>query len=134
LLALAALDAMFDVTVGVDASVSHAPLRERGAYFDMHDDAARRAAGLAARLRAAFVTDLPRRRAELDAALAADDADTVGRILHGLRGSASHLDQAPLEALCAELEAAASGFDLARVRAGLPQLQALLDAFPAHSG
>ena len=133
-LATAALDAMFDVTVGFDAALSKAPSRQMDAQCDMHDDAARRGADLAARLRAAFVADLPRRRAELDAALAADDAETVGRILHGLRGSASHLDQAPLEALCAELEAAASRFDLARVRAGMPQLLVLLDAFAQQPG
>ena len=128
MLATAALDAMFDVTVGAAA----AP--QSGATTDMQTDAARRAGQLAQRLRAAFVADLPRRRAELDNAIEDADFDTAGRILHGLRGSASHLDLAPLETLCAELEAAASALDMARLQAKMPQLIALLDAFSAGQG
>jgi signal transduction histidine kinase/ligand-binding sensor domain-containing protein/CheY-like chemotaxis protein/HPt (histidine-containing phosphotransfer) domain-containing protein len=123
-LATAVLDAMFGVTVGSDEASDSAPARA-----GMTAAPPSREADLAARLRAAFAADLPRRRAELEAALDAGDADTVGLILHGLRGSASHLDGAALEQLCAELEAAAARGDLARVRAGLPQLHVLLDAF-----
>ena len=120
-LATAALDAMFEV-----ASAPPAPTAVQAAQ------AARLPAELAARLRTAFSADLPRRRAELDAALAQDDFDTVGRVLHGLRGSASHLEEAALEALCAELEAAADAGEGAALRAGLPHLYLLLDAFSAH--
>ena len=84
---------------------------------------------LGLRLRAAFSNDLPRRRAELDAALASDDFEAAGRILHGLRGSATYLAEPALETLCAELEAAADGRDAQRLRAGLPVLASFLDAF-----
>ena len=88
-----------------------------------------RADNLGLRLRAAFTNDLPRRRAELDAALASDDFEAAGRILHGLRGSATYLAEPALETLCAELEAAADGRDAQRLRAGLPVLAGFLDAF-----
>ena len=109
--AMAALDALFEVTL--DEAPAPVPVP----------------APLAARLRAAFGADLPRRRRELAAAVASDDLDAAGRILHGLRGSAGHLDEPALEALCGELEAAADAGEHARLRAGLPQLHALLDAF-----
>lgn len=115
-LATAALDAMFEVTV----DEQDAPAAGGG-----------RPAALAARLRAAFCADLPRRRSELAAALDAPDLDAAGRILHGMRGSAGHLGEPALEALCGELEAAADAGDDARLRAGLPRLHALLDAFGA---
>ncbi|GAA0407610.1 two-component regulator propeller domain-containing protein [Massilia aurea] len=88
-----------------------------------------RADNLGLRLRAAFCNDLPRRRAELDAALAGDDFEAAGRILHGLRGSATYLAEPALETLCAELEAAADGRDAQRLRAGLPVLASFLDTF-----
>jgi HPt (histidine-containing phosphotransfer) domain-containing protein len=90
---------------------------------------AARVDNLGLRLRAAFSNDLPRRRAELDAALASDDFEAAGRILHGLRGSATYLAEPALETLCAELEAAADGRDAQRLRAGLPVLASFLDAF-----
>lgn len=90
---------------------------------------AARADTLGLRLRAAFCNDLPRRRAELDAALASDDFEAAGRVLHGLRGSATYLAEPALETLCAELEAAADGRDAQRLRAGLPVLASFLDAF-----
>lgn len=118
--ATAALDAMFEVSAGgaPDSAPDPAP-----------DSApAHAAAGaLAARVRAAFVADLPRRRAALDGAVADGDCDTAGLILHGLRGSAAYLDEAALLQQCLELERAADGADLARLRAGMPRLQALLD-------
>ena len=124
--ATAALDAMFGVTAddlpaappsAVGSGPAQAPL-QRG----------RRAGDLPARLRAAFAADLPRRRAELCAALAADDLETAGRIVHGLRGSASHLGEPQLQELCAELEAAADAGDRTRLSAGLPHLEAALEA------
>ena len=84
---------------------------------------------LALRLRVAFCNDLPRRRAELNAALASDDFEAAGRILHGLRGSAAYLSEPALEMLCGELEAAADTQDAQRLRAGLPRLADFLDAF-----
>ncbi|MGG7603013.1 two-component regulator propeller domain-containing protein [Massilia sp. BKSP1R2A-1] len=101
--AMAALDAMFGV----------APEREA-----LESNAGRRADDLRSRLRAAFAADLPRRRAELDAAIAAGDMSEAGRVLHGLRGSAAHLGEKALEALCAELEAAADAGDIGALVAG----------------
>jgi CheY-like chemotaxis protein/HPt (histidine-containing phosphotransfer) domain-containing protein len=118
--ALAELDAMFGVTAEAPpAAPAQAAPPNQG----------RRANDLSARLRAAFAADLPRRRAELDAALDAGDFDTAGRVLHGLRGSASHLGEAAIQQLCAELEAAADARDEARLRAGLPRLAIVLAGF-----
>ncbi len=100
---MAALDAMFGV-----APEGEAPGANTG----------RRADDLRSRLRAAFAADLPRRRAELDAAIAAGDMSEAGRVLHGLRGSAAHLGEKALEALCAELEAAADAGDIGALVAG----------------
>ena len=77
-----------------------------------------------ARMRCAV--SIPSKRYKLVAAVAAGDCDTAGLILHGLRGSAGHLDEAALLRLCAELEQAADACDLPQLRAGLPRLHALL--------
>jgi len=111
--AQAALDAMFGVAPAAPAS----PLRQ--------------AEDLGARLRAAFAADLPRRRAELEQALARGDLDAAGRVLHGLRGSAAYLGETALGQLCAELEAAADAGQHARLRAGIAQLESQLAAFEA---
>ncbi|VXB21269.1 two-component regulator propeller domain-containing protein [Massilia sp. 9I] len=84
---------------------------------------------LAQRLRAAFAADLPRRRAELDAAIADGDLDAAGRVLHGLRGSAAYLGESALGLLCAELEAAADAGHLPRLLAGIGRLEAELGVF-----
>lgn len=127
--AMAALDAMFGVTFDEEPAARSV---EAAAPVPAPPAAAPHGEALAARLRAAFGADLPRRRRELAAAVATDDLDAAGRILHGLRGSAGHLAEPALEALCGELETAADAGDHARVRAGLPQLHALLDAFQSH--
>ncbi|WP_306391153.1 hybrid sensor histidine kinase/response regulator [Telluria beijingensis] len=119
--AMAALDAMFEVTFD-ESEPPAAPTPAPAANGEP----------LAARLRAAFGADLPRRRRELAAAVASNDLDAAGRILHGLRGSAGHLAEPELAALCGELEAAADDGDHARLHDGLPRLHALLDAFQSH--
>jgi HPt (histidine-containing phosphotransfer) domain-containing protein len=81
------------------------------------------------RMRSAFQADLPRRRAELDAALDQGDLDAAGRLLHGMRGSAGYLGETELHGLCGELEGQADAGRLDRVRAGLPQLLRLLSRF-----
>ncbi|MDB5793356.1 MAG: histidine kinase, partial [Massilia sp.] len=85
-------------------------------------------AAFQARMRAAFAADLPRRRAELRAALGAGDMEAAGNVLHGLRGSAAHLGAAGLVILCAGLEEAANAGRAAEVRAGLAGLESLLDS------
>ncbi|WP_177207755.1 two-component regulator propeller domain-containing protein [Massilia yuzhufengensis] len=113
---LDALDAMFGVGPAADAAPSAS-------------SAGRRARDLALRMRAAFVADLPRRRAELAAALAAGDMGAAGLVLHGLRGSAAHLGEEALGTLCAELEDAANAGQRERLLAGAGQLEAQLAAF-----
>ncbi|XYJ09388.1 two-component regulator propeller domain-containing protein [Telluria sp. B2] len=93
------------------------------------DGAAARATALHERLRAAFAADLPRRRADLHAALDAGDDDACGRVLHGLRGSAGHLGATELAALCARLEKVADAGLRDELLAGLPRLETLLAAF-----
>jgi CheY-like chemotaxis protein len=109
------LDAMFGVFTG-PAPLPVAVARNEG----------RRAADLKGRMRSAFQADLPRRRAELDAALAAGDLDAAGRLLHGMRGSAGYLDEGELYRLCGELEREADAGQLDALRAGMPRLLALL--------
>jgi CheY-like chemotaxis protein len=116
----AELDAMFDVPSDPAAPTVAA------------SNANRRAGDLKERLREAFLADLPRRRAELDTALAEGDGDTAGRVLHGIKGSAGYLGEAPLHALCSELEALADAGQLDAVRAGLPRLLDLLARFEAE--
>ncbi len=111
---IARLDEMFGVSTG------DAPLPE---------PSGRRACDLRTRMRAAFIADLPRRRAELDAALAALDHEAAARVLHGLRGSAGHLGEASLQQLCAEMESAADARDWTLLRAARPRLHELLGAF-----
>jgi HPt (histidine-containing phosphotransfer) domain-containing protein len=92
-------------------------------------NAGRRAGDLKGRMRSAFAADLPRRRAELDAALHDGDVEAAGRLLHGMRGSAGYLGEAALHALCGELEQEADAGRLDAVRSRLPQLLALLARF-----
>ena len=94
---------------------------------------ARRAGDLEARMRTAFAHDLPARRAELEAAVQAHRGEDAGRLLHGIKGSAAYLDEAPLQALSGELEAAADGGHWTLLEAGMPQLRALLERFAADA-
>ncbi|MDK6077343.1 two-component regulator propeller domain-containing protein [Massilia varians] len=119
---LAALDAMFGV-----APAPQAPSADAAAAAP--PNAGRRADDLAARLRAAFAADLPRRRAELAQAVDADDLEAAGRVLHGLRGSAAYLGETALGQMCAELEAAADAGDRTRLLAGLARLGVQLAVF-----
>ena len=85
-----------------------------------------RSGELQRRIRVAFVADLEGRLRELDAALAAQDSDNAGRLLHGLKGSAAYLDETQLHMLCTEMEEAADGGRWTQVALHLPQLRALL--------
>jgi CheY-like chemotaxis protein len=82
---------------------------------------------LKARLRSAFRADVPLRLADLDAALARGDADTAGRLLHGMKGSAGYLEEQELQALCGELESCADHGQWQQIQAALPRLRALLE-------
>src|SRR5471032_875339 len=111
---VAELDRMFGVAPALQASTQ--TVRARGD------------SGLKARLRDAFNADVPVRLAELDRALAGQDSEAAGRLLHGIKGSAGYLEARQLQAFCGQLEGAADARDLDAVRAGLPQLRALLVA------
>jgi signal transduction histidine kinase/ligand-binding sensor domain-containing protein/CheY-like chemotaxis protein/HPt (histidine-containing phosphotransfer) domain-containing protein len=92
-------------------------------------NAGRRSGDLKGRMRQAFAADLPRRRSELDAALAGGDLDACGRLLHGMRGSAGYLGETALHQLCTELEREADAGRLDEVRARLPELLGMLARF-----
>ena len=87
---------------------------------------ASRSGELQRRIRVAFLADLEGRLHELDAALAAQDQEGAGRLLHGLRGSAAYLDETELHMLCTEMEEAADGGRWTQVALHLPRLRALL--------
>jgi CheY-like chemotaxis protein len=112
------LDAMFGVFTGAPPPAVAAA-----------QNAGRRAGDLKGRMRLAFAADLPRRRSELDAALAAGDLEECGRLLHGMRGSAGYLGEADLHQLCTELERDADAGRLDEVRARLPVLLGMLARF-----
>jgi len=115
----AALDAMFGVAAGPT------PLARK---------AGRRTTDLKARMRSAFGADLPRRRAELETAIAAEDREAAGRLLHGIRGSAAYLDATELHLLCGELELAADQGRWSGVEVAMPRLQRLLAGFEGGAG
>jgi signal transduction histidine kinase/ligand-binding sensor domain-containing protein/CheY-like chemotaxis protein len=109
----AELDAMFGVAPA-------GPESARAAQHSGNGD-------LRARLRGAFLQDVPGRLAELERAMAQRDGDAAGRLLHGIKGSAGYLEEQELQALCGELELAADHGDWAQIEAGLPRLRQLLD-------
>jgi HPt (histidine-containing phosphotransfer) domain-containing protein len=82
---------------------------------------------LRARLRGAFLADVPGRLAELERALASRDSEAAGRLLHGIKGSAGYLQEQELQALCGELELAADHGHWPQVEQGLPRLRQLLE-------
>ena len=127
---VADLDAMF----GVD-TISVTPVRAAttvGAAPEAGTDVERLASEKAAaealrlRLRDAFIADLPGRLDDLDAALAAADADAAGRLFHGMKGSAAYLQDTALHALCSELERAADRALWPAIRHKLPRLHQML--------
>ncbi|QYF94021.1 response regulator [Massilia sp. PAMC28688] len=90
---------------------------------------ARRSSDLRTRMRAAFASDVPARRADLERAVLARDSAEAGRLLHGIKGSAAYLEARELHALCGALELAADRGHWQEVEAGLPRVRELLDHF-----
>ncbi|MDB5958765.1 MAG: histidine kinase [Massilia sp.] len=88
-----------------------------------------RASALQARMLAAFAADLPARRAELAGAVARRDQDGAAHVLHGLKGSAAHLQANELQLLAGDLEVAADCGHWESIDAGLPRLAELLAPF-----
>jgi ligand-binding sensor domain-containing protein/signal transduction histidine kinase/CheY-like chemotaxis protein/HPt (histidine-containing phosphotransfer) domain-containing protein len=113
----AELDAMFGVQTGPTAMSAAM--------------AGRRSSELRVRLRHAFAGDVPARRKELEAALASQDGEAAGRLLHGIKGSAAYLDATELHLLCGELETAADQGQWNVIGAAMPRLWRLLAEFEA---
>ena len=113
---IADLDAMFGVAAS-QPSPSPSPA------------AGRRAADLQARMLAAFAADLPARRRELAAAIAARDHDGAARVFHGIKGSAAHLRAGALQVLAGELEVAADRRQWDDIEASAERLADLLAPF-----
>jgi signal transduction histidine kinase/ligand-binding sensor domain-containing protein/CheY-like chemotaxis protein len=120
---VAELDAMFGVDTGRPTLQRPLPAVDQEA-----------ADALRLRLRDAFIADLPGRLDELDAALAAADADAAGRLFHGMKGSAAYLQEMELHALCAELERAADRALWQAIQHKLPRLHALLGRILTPAG
>ncbi|HEU5436493.1 MAG TPA: Hpt domain-containing protein, partial [Telluria sp.] len=91
--------------------------------------AGRRATDLQARMLAAFAADLPARRRELAAAIAARDHDGAARVFHGIKGSAAHLRAGALQVLAGELEVAADRRQWDDIEASAERLADLLAPF-----
>jgi len=119
---IAELDAMFGVVT------TSLPERTHSASPDEAVGALR------LRLRDAFIADLPARLDELDAALAAADADAAGRLFHGMKGSAAYLGAEDLHNLCAELERAADRALWPAIRHKLPRLHQMLSRIVTPAG
>jgi HPt (histidine-containing phosphotransfer) domain-containing protein len=118
------LDAMFGVPsapVAPSAAAVHGP---RG-----HDDDP-----LKARLRAAFLADLPARLADLDESIAHGDSDGAARLFHGMKGSAAYLDEPELRDLCGELEERADRAAWEEIALRIPRLRLLLAATAGMDG
>lgn len=112
---LDALDALFEVAPARGSDTS--ALGQDADYADLEN-----------RLRAVFRQDLPRRRAELAAAFAHQDAVKAALVLHGLRGSASQLRETSLEQCAASMELAADRGDWQALHDAKDQIERLLEA------
>ena len=71
-----------------------------------------------------FLDDAPVRLAALERSLRDDDAGTLERAAHSLRGSSANLGATSFAERCYEIELLATGGDLAPVRERLDRLQA----------
>jgi len=65
--------------------------------------------GLTEKLRIAFIDSLPVRILEINTAFAKADLEELGRLFHGIRGSAAYLEDQSLIDLAAQLEKLADG-------------------------
>ncbi|MBC7454334.1 MAG: response regulator, partial [Massilia sp.] len=124
----AELDALF----GVPAEPGLAKLAELAAVAGLTGltpNAGRRSSDLKARMHSAFASDLPARRAQLEAAVAGEQGDMAALLLHGIRGSTAYLEATELHALCGELEVAADQGEWGAIGAGMERLRHLLAGF-----
>jgi CheY-like chemotaxis protein len=113
------LDALWSALAGPTPEAAPTPV-----FFDLP-------AALRDRLRAEFVRELPGRRAELAAAVAARDWARVRSVAHYLRNSALVVQAVTLFDACTGLEAAATAQDSTALADGWTRCQAALDALAA---
>ncbi len=78
---------------------------------------------LAAKLLAGFLEDAPRQLSALKSRLEAGDAEGARLLAHTLKGAAATVSAAALQALCRDLQEAASSGELSRAMVLLPQLE-----------
>lgn len=83
------------------------------------------------RLRVAFARQTPELIDAMQEAIAGEDAETLSRLAHKLKGSLSYFQSAATE-VARQVEAAARAGDLAAARALMPALQTEIDAIAAR--
>ena len=71
---------------------------------------------LSAKLRTVFVESLPERMKEIMRAMMDEDTEELGRLFHGIKGSAGYLDDDTLVKLAGELEEWADENNMVKVR------------------
>jgi CheY-like chemotaxis protein/HPt (histidine-containing phosphotransfer) domain-containing protein len=81
---------------------------------------------LAVKLRAAFVESLPERIEEIYIYMKDQNCHELGRIFHGIKGSAGYLKDEPLESLSAGLEVLADANNISKIEEDLSEFMAVL--------
>ncbi|MEA4856026.1 MAG: Hpt domain-containing protein [Solidesulfovibrio sp.] len=79
-----------------------------------------------------FISETPGRRADIEKALAAGDANRLNRLAHSLKGVAATMFAEPLRQAAYAVELAARDGDAARLARLTPELLAVLEASCAH--
>lgn len=123
----ASLDALFGIdareVVGAVATDDTLAKTEGGQMLSQGDGAPfAPEITLKERLRIAFVADAPQRIEEIEAALIANDFETLALVFHGVKGSAGYIEDSELMAVASQLEVAADAKDRGAITECLPQL------------
>jgi signal transduction histidine kinase/CheY-like chemotaxis protein len=98
------IEALRDVIAGVAAKVgSRAPTLDLAA-FDRLRSLERDAPGVLREIVDLYLADTPPRIESIRAAAARQDAESLGSLAHGLKGSSGYIGAREMESLCAEIE------------------------------
>jgi HPt (histidine-containing phosphotransfer) domain-containing protein len=81
---------------------------------------------LAVKLRAAFVESLPERIEEISIYMKHKNCHELGRIFHGIKGSAGYLKDEQLESLAGGLEVLADANNISEIEESLSNFMGLL--------
>ncbi|MFT7373172.1 MAG: signal transduction histidine kinase/CheY-like chemotaxis protein [Oleiphilaceae bacterium] len=84
---------------------------------------------LSAKLRTAFVESLPDRMKEITRAMIDEDTQELGRLFHGIKGSAGYLSDEGLVKLSGQLEEWADDDDMAKVRTAFTEFVVCLKPY-----